>query len=41
MAELRGIKIGWRFSLRFIKEENAHPPELVEAMEGGLRYHRI
>jgi 2-hydroxychromene-2-carboxylate isomerase len=42
VMELRGIKVGWRFiSLRFINEGNELPPALVEAMERGLRYHRI
>jgi 2-hydroxychromene-2-carboxylate isomerase len=42
VAELRGIKIGWRFiSLRFINEEADLPPVMVEAQESGLRYHRI
>jgi 2-hydroxychromene-2-carboxylate isomerase len=42
VAELRGIKIGWRFiSLRFINEGTDLPPAFVEAQERGLRYHRI
>ena len=42
VAELRGVKVGWRFiSLRFINEEADLPPPLVEAQERGLRYHRI
>ena len=43
VAELRGIKIGWRFiSLKFINEANeALPAAMVEAQDRGLRYHRI
>jgi hypothetical protein len=42
VAELRGIKVGWRFiSLRFINEGNDVGPELLEAQERGLRYHRV
>jgi 2-hydroxychromene-2-carboxylate isomerase len=42
VAELRDIKIGWRFiSLRFINEGADQPPGMVEAQERGLRYHRI
>ena len=43
VVELRGIRVGWRFiSLRFINEDNDEmPPEMVEAQERGLRYHRI
>ena len=42
VAELRGVKIGWRFiSLRFINEDADMPPEMMEAQERGLRYHRI
>lgn len=36
------IKIGWRFiSLRFVNEGADLPPEMVEAQESGLGYHRI
>ncbi|HEY9557362.1 MAG TPA: hypothetical protein VIR58_11550 [Acidimicrobiales bacterium] len=40
---LRGITVGWRFiSLRFANEDDPNqPPEMVEAQERGLRYHRI
>jgi len=42
VAELRGIRIGWRFiSLRFVNEKADLAPEMVEAQERGLRYHRI
>jgi 2-hydroxychromene-2-carboxylate isomerase len=42
VAELRGIKIGWRFiSLRFINEGTDLPSGMLEAQERGLRYHRI
>jgi len=43
VAELRGIKIGWRFiSLRFINENNADvAPATMEAQERGLRYLRV
>lgn len=41
-AELRDVKVGWRFiSLRFINEGNDVPPPMVEAQIRGLRYHRI
>ncbi len=42
VAELRGIRIGWRFiSLRFINEGADLPPAMVQAQELGLQYHRI
>jgi 2-hydroxychromene-2-carboxylate isomerase len=42
VAELRDIKIGWRFiSLRFINEKHEVPAAMLEAQESGLRYHRI
>lgn len=42
VAELRDIKVGWRFiSLRFINEHRDLPPAMVEAQDRGLRYHRI
>jgi hypothetical protein len=42
VAELRGVKVGWRFiSLKFINEENDVPAGMAEAMDRGLRYHRI
>lgn len=42
VAELRGIKVGWRFiSLRFINEDSDLPAAMVEAQEHALRYHRI
>jgi hypothetical protein len=42
VADLRGIKIGWRFiSLRFVNEDADLAPDRIEAQERGLRYHRI
>ncbi|MEY2471447.1 MAG: hypothetical protein QOK28_776 [Actinomycetota bacterium] len=43
VAELRDVRIGWRFiSLRFLNEDNAdQPPELVEAQQVGVRFHRV
>lgn len=43
VAELRAVRIGWRFiSLRFIHEDDPdQAPEMFEAQERGLRYHRI
>lgn len=43
VAELRGVRIGWRFiSLRFLNEDNTEqPPEMAEAQEVGLRFHRV
>jgi 2-hydroxychromene-2-carboxylate isomerase len=43
VAALRDLRIGWRFiSLRFVNEQNGEqPPEMVEAQEVGLRFHRI
>jgi len=42
VAELRDVKIGWRFiSLRHINRDNELPPQMVEAQERGLRYHRV
>ncbi|MDQ6928218.1 MAG: DsbA family protein [Actinomycetota bacterium] len=42
VAELRGIKIGWRFiSLRFINEKVDLAPERVAVQQRSLRYHRI
>ena len=42
VAELRDVKVGWRFiSLRFVNEGNDLPDEMIEVQERGLRYHRI
>ncbi len=43
VAELRDVKIGWRFiSLKFINESNPDlPSAMVDAQTQGLRYHRI
>jgi hypothetical protein len=43
VAELKGIRIGWRFiSLKFINEANKDlPASMLEAHQRGLRYHRI
>ena len=43
VAELRGVRIGWRFiSLRFLNEgEERQPAEMVEAQTVGLRFHRV
>ncbi len=43
VAELRNIRIGWRFiSLHFLNEDNdEEPAELTEAHELGLGFHRI
>ena len=42
VAELRDVKIGWRFiSLKFINEDNDVPAAMAEAQQRGLRYHRI
>jgi len=43
VAELRGVRIGWRFiSLRFLNEDDDEQPgEMVEAQEVGLRFHRV
>jgi 2-hydroxychromene-2-carboxylate isomerase len=43
VAELRGVRIGWRFiSLRFLHEADAdQPDEVVQAQEVGLRFHRV
>ena len=43
VAELRDVRIGWRFiSLRFINEMNADlAPAMLQAEKRGLRYHRI
>jgi 2-hydroxychromene-2-carboxylate isomerase len=42
VAELRDVKVGWRFiSLKFINEANNPPPAMSEAQQRGLRYHRI
>jgi 2-hydroxychromene-2-carboxylate isomerase len=43
VADLRGVRIGWRFiSLRFLNERNAdQPPEMVEPQQVGLRFHRV
>lgn len=42
VIDLRGIEVGWRFaSLRFLNEGADQPPELTDAQEFGLRYHRI
>lgn len=42
VAELRDVRVGWRFiSLLFINEGNDVPPPMKKAQESGLRYHRI
>lgn len=42
VAELRGVKVGWRFiSLRFVNEDKDLPEEMVETQRRGLRYHRV
>lgn len=42
VAELRGIAVGWRFiSLKFINEGEEQSPARAEALERGLRFHRI
>jgi 2-hydroxychromene-2-carboxylate isomerase len=43
VAALRGVRIGWRFiSLKMINEDaDDQPPELAEAHEVGLRFHRV
>ena len=42
VAELRNVRVGWRFiSLRFVNEGNDLPGDLIEVQERGLRYHRI
>lgn len=42
VAQLKGLQVGWRFiSLKFINEGNDVSPEMAEAQERGLRYHRI
>lgn len=42
VAELRDIKVGWRFiSLRFINEHRDVPEAMLESQNRGLRYHRI
>lgn len=43
VAELRDVKVGWRFiSLRFINEDDPDtPPALVDAQVRGLHFHRI
>jgi hypothetical protein len=42
VAELRGVRVGWRFiSLRFINEDAGVPAEMIEAQVRGLRYHRV
>lgn len=42
VAELRGVKVGWRFiSLRFVNEDADLPEEMAEAQIRGLRYHRV
>jgi 2-hydroxychromene-2-carboxylate isomerase len=42
VAELRDVKIGWRFiSLRFINEGKDIPAPMLEAQNRGLRFHRI
>jgi 2-hydroxychromene-2-carboxylate isomerase len=43
VAELRGVRIGWRFiSLRFLNEANRdQPAQMAEAQKVGLRFHRI
>jgi hypothetical protein len=39
---LRSIKVGWRFaSLQLINEGTEQPPEMTDAHERGLRYHRV
>jgi 2-hydroxychromene-2-carboxylate isomerase len=42
VAELRGVRVGWRFiSLKLINEGNERSPELAEAHERGHRYLRM
>jgi 2-hydroxychromene-2-carboxylate isomerase len=43
VADLRGVRVGWRFiSLRFINEAKSdQPAEMVEAQSVGLRFHRV
>lgn len=42
VAELRDVRVGWRFiSLHFINEGNERPEAMVAAHTRGLRYHRI
>ena len=42
VAELRNVKVGWRFiSLKFINEGNDLPEGMVEAQDRGLAYHRV
>lgn len=43
VAELRDVRVGWRFiSLRFLNEDDPdQPDEMVQAQERGLRYHRV
>ena len=42
VAELRGLKVGWRFiSLKFVNEDNELPQGMVEAQDRGLEYHRV
>ncbi len=42
VAELRDVRVGWRFiSLHFINEGNERPEAMVASHTRGLRYHRI
>lgn len=42
VADLSGVKVGWRFvSLWFINERYEQPQDMVESQRRGLRYHRI
>jgi 2-hydroxychromene-2-carboxylate isomerase len=42
VAELRDVRVGWRFiSLRFVNEGKDQSPTVVEAQERALRYLRI
>lgn len=42
VAELKGVRIGWRFiSLRFINEGTDQPEGMRDAQERGLAFHRV
>ena len=42
VAQLRGVRIGWRFiSLWFVNQGTDPPPEMTEAYLRSLRYHRL
>jgi hypothetical protein len=42
VAELRDIRVGWRFiSLRMVNEDKKQSPEMTEAQERALRYLRL